>query len=230
MLQNIRQAAAPAVYDPEKHRLIIQDQAGEERIYFRLPLVLPPPDQLATPAEQPVNYVILLIQAGSCALGYFEDGRNLDHKVFRAYMVRKKQGHSQIKHLKTKGKSRAGSRVRLAETERFFEHINERLHVYFAEHAVHRIALSCSKTLLPYLFGAKVAPPFAKRDARIYKIPKHIHTPIYEVLLDTHRFLLKGELIYAETEQALVDELLGAVKDLPDEEVAAGEILRDPGN
>ena len=51
-------------------------------------------------------------------------------------MVRKKRGVSQIKHLKTKGKSRAGSRVRLAETEEFFENINGRLQDYFEEHGM----------------------------------------------------------------------------------------------
>ena len=175
--------------------------------------MLSPPGEEPVAKENQVHYIILLIQSGSCAIGYFENGINLDHKVFRAYMVRKKQGTSQIKYLKTKGKSRAGSRVRLAETVEFFENINERLQEYFAQHRIDRIALSCSKTLLPYLFASKVPPPFEKRDPRIYKIPKHIHTPIYEVMLDTHKFLLKGELLYEETYQAKVDELLGKLKD-----------------
>lgn len=141
-------------------------------------------------------------------MGYFEDGENLHHKVFRSYMVRKKQGKSQIKHLKTKGKSRAGSRVRLGETIEFFENINERLQVYFEEYEIHRIAISCSKILIPYLYNSKVATPFDKHDERLYKIPKHMHTPIYEVLLDANKFLQKGELIYDEGQQALVDALL----------------------
>jgi len=209
LVQRIGQSSYPSVYDQEKHRLIITDQNQNELVYFRLPLVLPPPDQLSFGKEKPVNYIILLIQSGSCAMGYFENGINLHHKVFRAYMVRKKQGKSQIKHLKTKGKSRAGSRVRLAETVEFFENINERLQEYFQQHEVHRIALSCSKILIPYLFNAKVPTPFDKKDERIFKIPKHIHTPIYEVMMDTHKFLLKGELIYEEPYQSLVDELLG---------------------
>jgi hypothetical protein len=151
-------------------------------------------------------------------MGYFENGVNLDHKVFRAYMVRMKQGKSQIKYLKTKGKSRAGSRVRLAETVDFFENINERLQQYFAEHEIHRIAMACSKILLPYLFNSKVPPPFDKKDVRLFKIPKHIHTPIYEVMMDTHKFLLKGELIYEDTHQTLVDALLGAEENIQEDE------------
>lgn len=209
VLRNFMNAGLPSAYDAEKHRMILLDNSGQELVYFRLPITMPAP--LESGAEQPggVNYILLLIQAGNCAMGYFEDGYNLDHKVFRSYMVRKKQGKSQIKYLKTKGKSRAGSRVRLGETVEFFENINERLQQYFNSHKIHRIAISCSKTLIPFLFNAKVATPFDKRDPRLYKIPRHIHTPIYDVMMDTHRYLLKGELIYEESQQPLVSTLLG---------------------
>lgn len=218
LIDSIQKSAYPRVYDPEKHRLIILDENRNEVVYFRLPIVLPPPEQLTTGEAKLVNYVILLIQSGSCAMGYFENGINLDHKVFRAYMVRMKQGKSQVKYLKTKGKSRAGSRVRLAETVEFFENINERLQQYFSQHQVHRIAISCSKILIPYLFQSKVPTPFDKRDARLFKIPKHIPTPIYEVMLETNKFLLKGELIYEEPYQALVNGLLDINSDLPEEQ------------
>ncbi|MCC9136052.1 hypothetical protein ACFSKU_16395 [Pontibacter silvestris] len=204
LLRNIESSSFPFVYDYEKHRMLIMDEQGNDLIYFRLPIVLPPPSQ----AEDQVNYVILLVQSGNCAMGYFENGLNLDHKVFRSYMVRKKQGKSQIKHLKTKGKSRAGSRVRLGETVEFFENINERLQEYFEEHEINRIAMSCSKILIPYLFNSKVSTPFDKRDDRIFKIPKHVHTPIYEVMMDVHKFLLKGELVYEAVHQAIIDELV----------------------
>ena len=208
LLQNIRKAGLPYQYDPEKHRVVLLDAAGNEQVYFRLPVTFPAPEKDLTLPAEPVNYIILLVQSGSCAIGYFEDGKNLDHKVFRAYMVRKKRGVSQIKHLKTKGKSRAGSRVRLAETEEFFENINERLQEYFSEFRVDRIALSLPKILMPYFFNSKTATPFHKHDPRIFRIPRHIHTPIYEVLTDTHKFLLKGELIWEEKDQELADSLL----------------------
>lgn len=217
LLQAIQAASLPSVYDYSKHRMVLLDEAGNEQLYLRLPINLPPPDAPPVREAAQVNYVILLVQSGNCAVGYFENGINLDHKVFRSYMVRKKQGKSQIKYLKTKGKSRAGSRVRLGETVEFFENINERLQEYFEQHPIQRIAISCSKTLIPYLFNSKVATPFDKNDARLYKIPKHIHTPIYEVLLDANKFLLKGELIYEEAQQALIEELLGEEEDPQDE-------------
>lgn len=193
-------------YEKNRHGLVLQDASGEDWAHFRLPITLSYTDR----EEEEVNtsYVILLIQSGSCALGYFEDGINLEHKVIRAYMVRKKQGKSQIKYLKTKGKSKAGSRVRLGETREFFENINERLQEYFEYYQVDRIAISCSKTLLPYFFQAKIPPPFDKKDERILKIPKHVHLPNYEVMMDVNDFLLKGELRYDEQHQALAQQLL----------------------
>lgn len=210
LLQHLQEAAFPFVYEYEKHRVVLLDDNKDELVYFRLPIVIPPLTTATSLSswDSTQHYVILLIQSGNCALGYFEDGENLDHKVYRSYMVRKKQGVSQIKYLKTKGKSRAGSRVRLGETAEFFENINGRLQTYFQEHEVHRIAISCSKTLQPYLYNSSVATPFDKQDERLFKIPKHIHTPIYEVMMDANKFLQKGELIFEEQEQALVEELL----------------------
>lgn len=210
LLQTLPQTQTRYTYDPEKHRIILYDTAGNEQVYFRLPITLGIGKQDLLPATDKVNYVVLLIQSGNCALGYFEDGHNLDHKVFRSYMVRKKQGKSQIKYLKTKGKSRAGSRVRLGETVEFFENINGRLQDYFEYYNVNRIAISCSKTLIPYLYSSKVATPFEKNDPRLYKIPRHVHTPIYEVLLDTNRFLQKGELIFEDAGQDTAEALLTA--------------------
>lgn len=211
LLRDIRKAEYPFTYDYQKHRVNILDETGNELVYFRLPIVLPPPGNDPYEEGDHVNYVILLVQSGSCAMGYFEDGINLDHKVFRSYMVRKKQGKSQIKYLKTKGKSRAGSRVRLGETVEFFENINERLQEYFEEHEIHRIAISCSKTLIPFLFNSKVSTPFEKRDERLFKIPRHIHTPIYEVMMEANKFLLKGALIYEENHQEIVDKLTSGI-------------------
>ncbi|WP_242917779.1 hypothetical protein [Pontibacter liquoris] len=221
LLRHLQAASVPVVYEPEKHRLLLPEKDSEEQVYFRLPLTVFFPGAGLPAVEEQVNYVILLIQSGNCALGYFENGINLDHKVFRSYMVRKKQGKSQIKYLKTKGKSRAGSRVRLGETVEFFENINERLQAYFQEHEIHRIALSCSKILIPYLFGSKVVTPFAKNDPRVFKIPKHIHTPIYQILLDANRFLQRGELRYEEAQQSMIEGLLraaGAVLEEVEEE------------
>ncbi|MBB6612687.1 hypothetical protein H7F15_16715 [Pontibacter sp. Tf4] len=210
LLRYLSQQLGQLEYDAEKHRLLLPHEAGDATLYFRLPLTIASPVQGKFAMQQPVNYIILLIQSGNCALGYFENGRNLNHKVFRSYMVRKKQGKSQVKYLKTKGKSRAGSRVRLGETLEFFENINGRLQEYFEHHTIDRIAISCSKTLLPYLYSSKTETPFTKSDPRLLKIPRHVHTPIYEVLLDTNRYLLRGELVFDEQGRERATQLLEA--------------------
>lgn len=183
----------------------------ETQLTFRIPIsILSPGDFFAHPEDRS-HYVLVLIRSGIASVGYFEDGENMDHKVFRAYMVRKKQGKSQIKYLKTKGKSRAGSRVRLAETLVFFEEINQKLNAYFNAFRVDRIGLSCPKTLIPFVFGSKIPTPFRKDDPRILNIPKHIHHPSYEALLEINRYLLMGELKYGETGIDLFENFIQAV-------------------
>lgn len=183
-------------YDFEKHS--IHFARGGNEFQLRLPITLAASND-ASLIDSEVKYLMLLVQTGSASIGVFQGEKCLEHKVFTAYMVRKKQGTSQIKHLKTKGKSRAGSRVRLAKTLLFFEDINNRLIRHFKENEFDRIAFSCSKILMPYLFGSKVATPFDRKDERIYKIPKHLHQPNFEVMLGMQRFLNKGELIFDES-------------------------------
>ena len=213
VLRNIKEAGMPFEYEASAHRISLLDATGNKLVHFRLPVHIRFQDKIEPDEAEDANYIILLIQSGSCAVGYFENGENLNHKVFRSYMVRKKQGKSQVKYLKTKGKSRAGSRVRLAETMEFFENINERLQEYFEDYEIHRIAMSCSKILIPYLFSSKVATPFDKKDERIIRIPKHVHTPIYEVLMDVNKFLMKGELVYEDIHQNLVEEIMRGIGD-----------------
>lgn len=184
-------------YDYDKHRFELTGENADSGAYLRLPITMSY-EMGDLVSEKPVVYVMVLVQSGSASIGVFEDEQCLEHKVFGSYMVRKKQGKSQIKHLKTKGKSRAGSRVRLASTIEFFENINTRLQGHFDGYEFDRIALSCSKILIPYLFNSKVPTPFDKRDERIYKIPKHLHQPNYEVMLGMQRYLNKGELVFDE--------------------------------
>ncbi|OEK00473.1 hypothetical protein BFP97_02630 [Roseivirga sp. 4D4] len=192
-------------YNSEKHSIHFSREGNGFQL--RLPITVKvSADAVLTDSE--VKYLMLLVQTGSASVGVFQGGKCLEHKVFTAYMVRKKQGTSQIKHLKTKGKSRAGSRVRLAKTLLFFEDINTRLIRHFKENEFDRIAFSCSKILMPYLFGSKVETPFDRKDERIYKIPKHLHQPNFEVMLGMQRFLNKGEVIYDQNDFPELEEVL----------------------
>ena len=194
-------------YQPEKHQ-ISYTLTGGERLFLRLPLQVGYPFNEPSQENTFFNYIQLLVESGVASVGYFENGENVDHKVFRAYMVRKKQGMSQLKYLKTKGKSRAGSRVRLAETEEFFAAIQERINRYLTTYRVDRIAISCSLTLWPYLFGQKAKSPFSKDDNRVYKIPMHVPNCTYENLMNVHDFLSKGELKYELSLESQISGIL----------------------
>ena len=87
-------------------------------VRFHPPLAVPIEDCTATEYLQRLEsfrlglHAVLLIQAGACALGLWRDEELLEHKAFKAYVVRGR-GRAQPTHLKTRGKSRYGSRLRL---------------------------------------------------------------------------------------------------------------------
>ena len=140
---------------------------------LRLPLSWEVGDELCfQKSEKTILY--LTISASHAAICVTKGLENQFHTTFSAYTTRKKQGVSQIKYLNKKGKSRAGSRVRLAATLELFESINLKLGELFEQHDFHRIGLNCSPTLIPYLMQSKVPCPFEKSDDRLYKIPLHI--------------------------------------------------------
>lgn len=221
LLEFLKAGSIPFDYVRKKNQLVFE-KGGSTLAKIRLPISLNSPESYYKSPDDRANYVLIMIRSGVASAGYFEDGENIDHRVFRAYMVRKKQGMSQLKYLKTKGKSRAGSRVRLADTLDFFEKINGRLNEYFESFHVDRIGMSCPVTLIPYFYGSKTPTPFRKEDPRIFKIPKHVQNPTYESLLDVNNYLLKGEISYAAEGKELIDlflEVMGDIKSQsPDEE------------
>lgn len=190
LLKKISEVNLNIEIDSKKNKFEIFYE-NEVKIQCRLPLIFP---GLFLPIENYINiideipepYIIILIQAGHCSLGYFEDDEITDHKVIQKYMVRKKQGKSQLTYLNKKGKSREGSRIRLANTKAFFEEINDRLAFYDFED-IERIIISCPKKLIPLLFQAKITPPFEKKDERIIKVPVDVKKPNHQELLRINR-------------------------------------------
>lgn len=160
-------------YDFQKHVILLEGIGGKTMGQIRLPLHLSLSDQLEL-LDQHAKVIYLSIESGSAAICTMEGKTNSYHTTFSAYMTRKKQGVSQIKYLNKKGKSRAGSRVRLAKTIEFFENINTKLKQLMQEENYVRIGLNCNTTLIPYLFNSKIACPFDKKDPKLYKIPLHI--------------------------------------------------------
>ena len=173
ILETVREEAFGYEYDFKKHVVLLKNEQHDVMGFIRLPLHWMVNHDLFLMGQE-ARALYITIESGNAAICMMEGKENVYHTTFSAYMTRKKQGFSQIKYLKKKGKSKAGSRVRLAKTVTFFENINETLTELLDEYEIDRIALGCSTTLIPFLFQSKVACPFDKRDPRLYKIPLHI--------------------------------------------------------
>jgi hypothetical protein len=191
MIQQCPNKGIEVIYDSIKHQLIFEEQKKwMAKVY--LPLTWEWSESFGLKPRLDSHFALTLIRAGQATVGYFHQGELIDHRVFRAYMVRQKQGKSQIKYLKTKGKSRAGSRVRLAETERFFED---------KQYPIDFWGMSCGKTLWPYLFSQTPPPPFSSSSNNLIELPFHISKASHEELQNAGRIVSGFHLLSSETDQ-----------------------------
>jgi hypothetical protein len=184
-------------YLPQKHQLLI-DKGNDWLAKLFLPWTCTWDAQQGITTNPDAHFSLVLVRAGQAAVGYFHQGQLIDHKVFRAYMVRQKQGKSQFKYLKTKGKSRAGSRIRLAETLLFFNEINERLRTYHAQYPMDFWGLSCGKTLWPLLFDAEVTPPFTSKTPQLIELPYHVAQASFEEVREIGKRINQYHLLRSE--------------------------------
>lgn len=184
-------------YLPQKHQLLIERGTDWLAKLF-LPWTCSWDKAHGVFTNPDAHFSLVLVRAGQAAVGYFHQGQLIDHKVFRAYMVRQKQGKSQFKYLKTKGKSRSGSRIRLAETVLFFNEINERLRVYDSQYPMDFWGLSVGKTLWPLLFDAEVAPPFTSKTLQLIELPYHVAQASFEKVQEIGKRVNQYHLLLSE--------------------------------
>ena len=136
--------------------------------------------------------VVLLVQAGASALGLWEDDELVAHKVVKKYVVRGR-GRAQPLHLKTRGKSRYGSRLRLSNARAQLDQTNERLSAWWAEHGPPDwLFVACPVRTWPALLEAQPPPPFDRADAR--DIPRDVRRPSFEELKRVRRSLVRGRV------------------------------------
>lgn len=187
----------------ESHDLVL-DETGQTfvcpeapSIRFRPPAVQPVTALTGTPhawldtVDAPGSYVVVLVQAGASALGWFEDDDCVAHKAIKRY-VKRGQGRAQTLHLKTKGKSRYGSRLRLQNARRQLEETNEKLIDWWHEFgAPLRVFASVPVRTWPELMATDPPPPFEQQAA--LKIRHHVHVPNHAELMRVKRLLLHGE-------------------------------------
>ena len=188
-----------------KEKIVIFNEAEEEIFKFRPPLPFPSFNLYPNLNEYIKNipktidpYIIILIQSGSASLGFCVNGEIKKHKVINKYMKRMKQGKSQISYLKTKGKSRAGSRIRLEQTGFFFKEINEKLIEWLSVKWTEKIFISCPITLWSYWNNSFSRPPFPSKGQIVKKIPFSVRSPNHNELKKINFMSLKGEILYDE--------------------------------
>lgn len=174
---------------------------GGDGARLRLPLLAPrvqPGERLVDYATRlpgaPERHVVLLLQAGAMALGYWDGDRLLHHKAQRRYVVRGR-GRAQPLHAKTKGKSRYGSRLRLQNWRRLLAETNDRLREWWNElgeptRVFHAVPVRAFAELL----AADPPPPFGAHDALLQRVPMHVHRPDHAELRRVHGWLGHGRL------------------------------------
>ncbi|MFH0943825.1 MAG: hypothetical protein V2A76_01395 [Planctomycetota bacterium] len=137
-------------------------------------------------------HVALLIRAGVSALGIWREEQLLVHKIIRKYVVRG-QGRAQPTHLKTRGKSRYGSRLRLQGARAQLEETNQRLLDWRREYGTEdRFFLSGPVRLLADLRRADPAPPDSLQHALRIRLP--VRDPSHAELLRVRRLLCRGSI------------------------------------
>lgn len=143
--------------------------------------------------DEPGRHSVILMQAGAVTLGRFEGARPLIQKSLRRYVVRGK-GRAQPVYLKTKGKSRYGSRLRLQNARKLLVETNEKLIEWDAEYGpAECVFYSCPVRLWPSLFETTPPPPFEKSDPLV-RIPLDLPRPTVDVLLRTYRSMEYGRV------------------------------------
>ncbi len=199
LLESLIVSRAAVVFDENGQYLSFVDGDGHSR-KLTLPLILPRivpgdvDDILGQIRRSTRTYTIVLIQAGAAALGFLEGEVLKRHKVIKKYMVRQKQGKSQITYLKSKGKSRLGSRIRLKNSIAFFEEINETLASWDVVSKSETLLIAVPVNLKNLLYTANVPPPFEKRDPRIKKVPLDIRRPCLKELEHVNWVVSRGIL------------------------------------
>lgn len=214
----------PFLLDEQRCYYDIKNKKGEQQLRFRYPLCTPyfstfsavkrsdaahpcgssaisagdiPANILQFLLPHPPCYMLVLLQVGNAALATIDNGQIIQHKVITKYVSRKKQGKSQINYLKTKGKSRAGSRVRLANTRLFFEEVNGWLKKNLND-GPGIILYSATPAIWGMLFSSKYKSPLEKDDPRLRKIPLDVKRPRFAQLQYVQKKIEEGWIEFGD--------------------------------
>jgi hypothetical protein len=136
--------------------------------------------------------LLVLLQAGAAAFGVWRDDELLAHKSLKKYVVRG-HGRAQTTHLRTRGRSRYGSRLRLQNARALLVEVNEKLAAWQdAFGPFDRIWHACGVRQWGDLFAAETPPPFP-RGASL-RVPLHVHVPDFAELQAVRVKVVRGRL------------------------------------
>jgi len=170
---------------------------GEGWCRVQLPWVLSPLEARLDLAEQIAEFeaplgrqLVLLVQAGASSLGVWEGAELVAHKVIKKYVVRGK-GKAQPLHLKTRGKSRYGSRLRLRNAARQLEQTVEKIAEWRAHLGPFRRVFRSVPVRTWGGLSTALEPHVGDAEA-VVRIPEDVRVPDHEELLRIRRFLECG--------------------------------------
>jgi len=197
-LQAFAERWPAAVADAHGHGFVVA--AAPARLHLPLVATRPRPgepiDVYAARLESALGLqVVLLVRAGAVAFGCWLDDELVAHKAMRKYVVRG-NGRAQATHLKTRGKSRYGSRLRLQNWRRLLSETNERLHDLWQQYGVPaRVFWSAPVRVWADVLAADPLPPFVREGDELQRLPLHVHRPDFEELGRVRRLLEHGRLV-----------------------------------
>ena len=178
-------------------------KTADESIVVELPGLLPlppPPRGLGALAleldDEPGLHALLLLRAGAAALGLWDEDELLAHKTIKKYVVRGK-GRAQPKHLKTRGKSRYGSRLRLQNAEALLVEVSERIGQWWQEFGpFDQFLYAAPVRQWSELFQTKPPPPFERKELP-RRVGIDVREPGHEELLRVRYLLGRGRILRA---------------------------------
>ncbi len=192
------------VLNPQTKSIDILDEKSETVLTLKLPFLFIFPHKneavenyLERLPPLPYSYLILLIQADAAAYAFCETGEIIEHKARRAYTIRKSRGKSQQKHLRQKGKSRMGSRIRLQQTKKFYVNINNDLQKWEYEIATAKsVFYSADVRTFNAFFEENENSVINISDTRLEKLPFDVKPPDYAEVKRVNYLMNIGELIF----------------------------------
>jgi hypothetical protein len=198
--------------DASGRRFVGRDAETGDELSVELPLLLAPrsplprrgrspgrpprlSEALAAARDRPGLHALVLARAGAVALGLFDDDELVDHKVFKRYVVRGR-GRAQPTHLEAKGKSRYGSRLRLANARALRRDALARMDAWSAEHGLLDGLYYAAPVRLWAELTADADLPLAEGDAA-EAVPGEVGQPSFEEMLRVRRRLGRGRIVWA---------------------------------